>query len=58
MSSVSSVYRSSRREREGRMAERYVVRSGQGESPLPKENMENVENVKTVERRNVQSVLK
>lgn len=40
------------------MAERYVVRSGQGESPLPKENMENVENVKTVERRNVQSVLK
>lgn len=40
------------------MAERYVVRSGQGESPLPEENMENVENVKTVERRNVQSVLK
>lgn len=30
------------------MAERYVVRSGQGESPLPEENMENVENVKSV----------
>lgn len=30
------------------MAEKYVVRSGQGESPLPDENDENVENVKSV----------
>lgn len=40
------------------MAERYVVRSGQGESPLPEEKIENVENVKSVERRNLQSELK
>lgn len=40
------------------MAERYVVRSGQGESPLPEENIENVENEKSVERRNLQSALK
>jgi hypothetical protein len=44
-----------------RMAERYVVRSSQGDSPLPEENVGNVENVKSiesVERRSPQIALK
>jgi hypothetical protein len=43
------------------MAERYVVRSSQGDSPLPEENVGNVENVKSiesVERRSPQIALK